>query len=198
MVNPSDTPPYRTLTSEPLYGGVTVLADSSEPRFRRAVGGMAAGGEAVSNEAKVMRQRKGAMMIRNLVATACGLGILSCAEPPPTAPPVEAARLPAGTVSQATIDPRAAAAGALEDARHRIVPAFQADPDYSSLRATAALEAALDALATALERQQGLATAVRRAELALAGLDDSVKADPGRAADLAVVRMAVQLTYDVH
>lgn len=50
MVNQSETPPYRTLTSEPLYGGVTVLADSSEPGIRRAAEGTAAGGEAVSSE----------------------------------------------------------------------------------------------------------------------------------------------------
>lgn len=50
MVNQRDTPPYRTLTGEPLYGGVTVLADSSEPEIRRAAGGIAAGGEAVSSE----------------------------------------------------------------------------------------------------------------------------------------------------
>jgi hypothetical protein len=139
------------------------------------------------------------MMLRDLVATACGLGILSCGEPPPTAPQVEAALLSSGTVPQAAIDLRSAAAAAVDDSRQRILPAFQADPSFGSLQTTAALAAALDGLAAALERRQGLDAAARRAEAAVTALEDAVKGgEPGRAADLAVVRMAVQLTEGLH
>lgn len=134
------------------------------------------------------------MTLRTITVGLAALAAVTCHERELTAPDAMAC-VPTASVAGSLTgnDARAAAAAAVDDSRLRIVPELRADTALGGLQAIRDLAAALNELAAALAQPHGsLDGAVQRASQAIATLEDEVKADAGRAADVSAVRLAAQ------
>ena len=138
------------------------------------------------------------MTVRTITILLAAVASATCSERAPTAPDETRGPPAMGVTGGSAADGRAATAAAVDDSRQRIIPEFRADPALGALQATKDLAAGLDELAVALAQPgSSLDRAIRRATQAITTLEDAVKGDGGRAADLTVVRLAVEQARDL-
>ena len=129
---------------------------------------------------------------RATLAAAVTLIGAGCEKPPTTAPEDRGPDASIAIAGQPALDPRVAVAAAVADARRRILPGL------GDARETADLAVALADLAGALERTSSApGPAIRQAQRVVSSLEDVVKTDASRAADLAAITLVLDRAADL-